>query len=75
MGLVYPLRFPPRTTYPDKEFATAQAAAALAGATLRRIEDDRGDELFVLTRLHVTRHLRDLNEVHAWIEKLSGRAG
>lgn len=60
-------------TYPDKDFANAQAQAALVEAILDQIEDDRGATVYVLTRHHVTRQLRSLVEVTAWLDRLSGK--
>ena len=61
------------TNYPDKDFANAQAQAAFVEATLDQIEDDRGATVYVLTRRHVTRQLRSLVEVTAWLDRLSGK--
>jgi len=62
-------------TRPEKELATAQAKALLIGATLQAIEDDRGTTVYILTKTHVTRQLRTLEEVNIWIDHLGGRAG
>ena len=58
---------------PDKDLAEAQARTALIGGTLEALEDDRGRTVYVLTRHHVTRQLRTLDEVSVWLDKLSGK--
>lgn len=63
----------PETTHPDKRFATAQARAALMGATLHLIEDDRGDDVFIVTKWALTRELRDLDAVESWLDRVEGR--
>ena len=59
---------------PDKYFATLQALMALAGGTVHRVEDDRGQIVFVVSRLNLTRELPTLDAVEAWITRLVGRA-
>jgi hypothetical protein len=59
---------------PDKAFATAQARAALLGVVLTRIEDDRGRQVFIVTRWALTRELHDLAAVDAWLDRLEDRA-
>lgn len=53
---------------PDKAFATLQARAALAGATLQRVDDDRGREVFIVTRWEVTREFADLVALEEWLD-------
>ena len=74
MGRVYPLGPSQEAVYADKEFANLQAAAALQGATLHRIDDDRGNELFVVSKWNVTRHLPTLEAVAQWLDRLAGKA-
>jgi hypothetical protein len=74
MGRIYPLGPSQEAVYVDKEFATMQAKAALLGATLCRIDDERGNELFVVSKWHLTRHLPTLEAVAAWLERLEGKA-
>lgn len=58
---------------PDqKRLATLRARAALAGVALYSIEGDDGRPLYVLTRWHLTRELRTLDEVDAWLDKVTG---
>lgn len=59
---------------PEKRFANAQARAALRGATLHRIEDDRGGEVFVLTKWNLTRELQTLEQVIHLLDRMEGRA-
>jgi len=61
-------------TRPDKAFATLQARAALAGVVLHRLEDDRGREVFVVSRWAMTRQLDSLQEVDAWLTRVTGKA-
>lgn len=63
--------------WPEKRLANARARAALNGATLHRIEDDRGDPVFVVTRWAHTRQLQSIEAVEAWLDRLEGgrRAG
>lgn len=56
----------------DKRLATLRARAALAGVTLYAIEGDDGRPLYVLTRWHLTRELRTLDEVEAWLAQVTG---
>ncbi|VTU29513.1 hypothetical protein H6CHR_03210 [Variovorax sp. PBL-H6] len=53
-----------------KSFATQQARAALIEATLQQLDDDRGQPAYVLTKSHITRQLRSLEEVSVWIDRL-----
>lgn len=48
----------------SKPVATAQAEAALLGATLAPIEDDTGRPLLVLTRDAFTAQLNSVEQVH-----------
>lgn len=57
-----------------KEFATAQARAALAGVTLYRIEADNGQPAYVVTRWALTRQFEDLQQVDRWLDMVSGKA-
>lgn len=59
----------------NKRFATARARAALMGATLHRIEDDRGRDVFIVTKWALTRELRDLDAVETWLDRVEGRTG
>jgi len=61
------------TTYLHKQFATLQARAALAGVILYRVDDDHGDEVFVVSRWALTRELRSLEEVEEWLDLATGR--
>lgn len=58
----------------DKHFATLRARAALLGATLHRIENDRGRDVFVVTRWAFTRELADLAAVERWLHRVEGRS-
>ena len=72
MGRIYPLGPSQEALYLDKDFANLRAAAALQGATLHRVDDERGNELFVVSKWHLTRHLRTLEEVASWLDRLGG---
>lgn len=67
------LRPTQETTYPEKKYHILRAEAALQGATLDRIEDERGVENFVLSKWHLTRQLPSLDAVETWLERLGGR--
>lgn len=62
------------TTHPDKRFATARARAALIGAVLHCIEDDHGQDVYIVTKWALTRELRDLDSVEAWLDRIEGRS-
>lgn len=47
----------------QKQFATAQAEAARAGAILQHLEDDTGKPLLVLTRAAMTTQLNSIEQV------------
>ena len=55
----------------DKEFRTSQAEAALAGATLHKIEGDFGRSVFVFNREAVTQQLNCLGEVAALLNRVT----
>ncbi|ABE42918.1 hypothetical protein [Polaromonas sp. JS666] len=61
------------TQYPDKAFATQQARAAIAGVSLHRLEDDRGREVFIVSRWAMTRELPSLDAVSAWLDAVTGK--
>ena len=46
----------------------------MAGCTLRRMEDDLGNELFVVTMGALTKHFSALQDVEAWLDRLGGRS-
>ena len=74
MGRVFGFGPSQDALYPDKQFRTVQARAYLIkDASLVRIEDDYGDELFVLSRLNVVRHLRTLADVETCLERWERR--
>lgn len=55
-----------------KRLATATARAALAGITLRPIEDDGGRRVFIVSRWAFTRQLDSLDAVEAWLDLVCG---
>ena len=61
------------TTYPDKDFATACARAAMLGIQLHRQDDDRGNEVFIATRGPLTKCFTTLADFLAWLERIEGR--
>jgi hypothetical protein len=56
----------------SKRLATLRAQAALAGVTLHEIEGDDGRPIYIVTRSHLTRELRALNDVEAWLLRVTG---
>jgi hypothetical protein len=62
-----------QTQRPEKRFATSRARMALLGGTLHRIEDDRGAEVFILTKWALTRELQSIDDVEAWLDRAEGR--
>jgi hypothetical protein len=62
-------------TRPDRAYHDLRARAAQAGVSLYRCDDDgRGIEVFVIARWNLSRELRSLGEVEAWLDRLEGRA-
>lgn len=61
------------TTYPDKDFATARATAALHGIVLERIEDDRGAEIFIASRSALCRNFDTLAGFLEWLARVEAR--
>ncbi len=58
---------------PDyKRLATATARAALAGVALTPINDDFGRQVFVASRWDLTTQLDSLDEVEAWLSRVTG---
>jgi hypothetical protein len=72
MSAAIPIR-PVELDRPDKRFATAQARAAMIGATLHRIEDDRGVDVFIVSKWNLTRELRDMDAVELWLDRIAGK--
>lgn len=61
----------PTTTMPDaKRQATAQARAALIGATLTPTQDDRGRPAWILSRAALCRELADLGAAEQLLSEL-----
>lgn len=73
MSAVIPMH-PAEPDRPDKRFFTLRAGACLIGATVYRTEDDRACEVFVVSRNSLTREMRDLDAVEAWLDRMEGRA-
>lgn len=61
------------TSVEPKEFATAQARAALAGVIMYRIEADNGRPAYVVTRWALTRQFEDLQQVNRWLDMVTGK--
>lgn len=55
-----------------KRFATLQARAALAGITLHQLEGDFGATIYIATRWSLTKQMDDLDEVGAWLDRVTG---
>lgn len=60
------------TTYPDKDFATARARAAMLGVELHRQDDDHGNEVFIATRGPLTKCFDTLAALLVWIAHAEG---
>lgn len=59
------------STLTQKQFATAQAEAAMARASLLQIEGDNGKPVLVLTREAMTAQLNNLNQVRCVLADLA----
>lgn len=64
---------PHAVTHPAKQFATCQARAALLLGMLYGSEDDRGEQVYIVTLHAVTRQFRTLDDVEAWLDRVEGR--
>ena len=65
------------TQHPDKRLSLAKARAALLGAPLYYLEDDRGDPLVVISKWNLTRQFAGVNalaDAEAWLDCLEGKA-
>ena len=56
-----------------KAFATLQARAALAGVALSRLQDDRGNEVFIASKWALTKQLATLAEVEQLLVRIGGQ--
>ncbi len=56
----------------DKLFATLQARAALIGVSLIRSEDERGHEVFIVSKWAMTRELSNSTDVEHLLERIGG---
>ena len=56
-----------------KAFATLQARAALMGVALSRIQDDRGNEVFIASKWALTKQLATLAEVEQLLVRIGGQ--
>ena len=59
----------------SKVFATLQARAALVGVALSRIQDDRGNEVFIASKWALTKQLATLAEVEQLLVRVGGQHG
>lgn len=55
-----------------KRYATLAARCALASVVLHRIEDDHGMPVYIATRWAMTKAFHDLNELAAWVDRVTG---
>lgn len=62
------------STTERKRIATLQARAALAGATLIEISDDKGRPELILSRWALTRAFRDFDELDATLTRMGAPA-
>lgn len=60
--------------YPDKDFATLQAYAALNSVVLHKLDDDRGQTIYIVSRWAMTREMRTLEEVATWLDRVTGKS-
>lgn len=58
----------------DKLFSTLQAKAALLGVSLIRSEDERGHEVFIVSKWAMTRELSNSTDVERLLERMEGQA-
>lgn len=56
----------------DKIFSTLQAKAALTGVSLVRSTDDRGYEVFLVSRWSMTRELESAEQVEQLLARMTG---
>lgn len=56
----------------DKTYATLQARAALAGVSLVRSTDERGQEVFVISKWAMCRQLDTVESVEQLLARMSG---
>lgn len=56
----------------DKAFATLQAKAALVGVSLVRSKDERGQEVFVISKWAMCRQLDTVESVEQLLARISG---
>jgi hypothetical protein len=65
---------PTSSTRPDKDFAALQAYAALNSVMLHKLDDDRGQTIFIVSRWSMTREMRTLEEVATWLDRVTGKS-
>lgn len=64
----------PGTVEADRKlFSTLQARAALAGVALSRMQDDRGNEVFIASKWALTKQLSTLAEVEHLLVRIGGQ--
>ena len=56
-----------------KRLCTLQAGAALAGVTLHKLDGDFGVPIYVASRWAMTKQLESLDEVEAWLVRVTGK--
>lgn len=59
---------------PAKRLATLKAECALAGVALVESTDDRDRRVYIVSRWAMTRQLDDLDQVAAWLARVTGKA-
>lgn len=57
---------------PNKLFNTLQARAALKEIALHALEADNGRTVYIATRWALTKQLDSLEEVEAWLDRVTG---
>jgi hypothetical protein len=58
----------------DKLYATLQAKAALLGVSLIRSEDERGHEVFIVSKWAMCRQLSNSDEVALLLNRMAGES-
>lgn len=57
---------------PQKRLANVKARAALAGATVYHAENDRGADVFLVSKFNLCRELSSIEAVEQWLDRLAG---
>lgn len=58
-----------------KRVATLQARAALSGIALHHVEGENGRPVYIATKWALTKQFESLDEVEAWIDRVTDKPG